>query len=120
MTVSVGAKVLCRQTGNVHWIVKRQITDTHWQLIAPGDNGHYIGRLAGQGDLVELKPAPVYQVGAVILRGGVEHTVASDDGDAVTFTVGASRFATRGGEYLHIPSGNAATISKSDLALEQL
>jgi hypothetical protein len=119
--IAPGAIVICRQTGDTHWVVESHSADGRWRLVSKRLDGRCTSRAAGEGDIVVITPAPTYEVGATIRYHGVEHIIAEAAGDFVTLIVPASRFRTRrGGDHLHIPEGNTVTIPKSDLVLEEL
>lgn len=122
--ISPGAIVMCRQTSDVAWIAERLDFDGRWKVTSKGIDARgravYFGRVAGEGDLTVVTPAPVYQAGETVERNGLNCTVARDLGDAVELIVPASRRPLRGGGALSIPGGNAVTLSKADLALESL
>ena len=122
--IAPGAIVVCRQTGAVAWIVERQEADGRWRVASKeiDDKGREVfnSRTAGQGDLVLIAPAPVFEPGAEIEHDGMQYTVIRDCGDSVELLVPPRRFPLKGGEHLHIPAGNAASIPKSDLVLEDL
>ena len=78
------------------------------------------GRTVGEGDMVLVRDAPSYAAGDMVEHDGVQLTVIEDRGDAVLFSVPASRFRTRGGDYLHVAKGNTTEIDKATIVLEEL
>ena len=121
--IAPGALVTVRQYGLTAWVVERREAG-RWHVVSKGidDRGRavYFGRVAGEGDIALITPAPVYEAGTTVEHNGMQHVVASDNGDSITLTVPDSRRPLRGGGHLHIAAGNTITLAKSDLALEEL
>jgi hypothetical protein len=70
--------------------------------------------------MVLVRAVPTYEPGDIVERNGTKLTVIEDRGDHVLFSVPASRYRTRGGDYLHVASGNTTEIDKATLVLEEL
>ena len=121
--IAPGSIVLCRQTGAAAMVVERREAGG-WRVVCKGidDEGRsvYASRVAGEGDLVLVAPAPTFAVGAMVMHNGLEHTVIDSDGDTVTLSVPGTSRPLRGGGHLHIAAGNNITLSKADLVLEDL
>jgi hypothetical protein len=77
------------------------------------------GITAGEGDLVEIAPAPKYLPGAQVKFNGSTAEVVVDNGDTVTLAIPPKRFCTRAGDHLAIPPSQAV-VDKADLVLETL
>lgn len=124
ISISAGAIVTVRQFGNVAWVVHRRVADGRFKCIgkAVDDRGGEAlsSRTAGEGDVMLITPAPIYEAGTLIERGGVQYTVATDLGDHVELIVPATRFPLKGGGALHLPGGNTITVAKSALTVEAL
>jgi hypothetical protein len=123
----VGAIIQIHRRGDMRWVVTRQEFDAQgranrWHVVSldiDAASGTHNGLTVGEGDLVTLVAAPVYEAGAEVRYEGQDLTVIEDLGDFVKFSVPASRFPLKGGHALTIPSGNTAVIAKSDVVLQQ-
>ena len=122
--ISPGAIVRVYRCGDIAWVVERHEPDGRWRVCckAVDHNGRamFSSRTASENEMVLIQDAPSYQPGATVTHNGVPHAVAADNGDAVELIVPATRRPLRGGGALSIPGGNAVTLSKAELALEQL
>jgi hypothetical protein len=124
--IAPGAVVRVHNHGDVAWVVKRRALDgVRWHvtcksLEASRHRELFSSRIAGEGDIVVVRPAPTYEPGSTVTYNGIEHAVAADNGDSVTLIAPDKRFACDGGDYLLVPGGNTLTVAKGDLVLQEL
>jgi hypothetical protein len=106
------------------WVVERQEPDGRWRVCSCSteyrQRGSYTSRTVGEGAMVLIAPAPTYEAGSVVQYRGVALKVLEDTGPLVRFSVAAKAQPLRGTGAVHVPSGNGAIISKSDLVLHSL
>ena len=98
-------------------MVHRRVADGRFKRIgkAVDDRGGEAlsSRTAGEGDVMPITPAPIYEAGTLIERGGVQYTVATDLGDHVELIVPATRFPLKGGGAPHLPGGNTSPVANA-------
>jgi len=119
--ISSGCIVRINRQGDILWVVHSRTTDGRWKCVRSVNSWRgerFTSLSVGEGDVVLVAAAPVYEVGVAIMHNGIAHVVLADHGDAVELEVPSSRFPLKGGGALSILSGNVITLSKSDLALE--
>jgi hypothetical protein len=99
--IGPGAIVVCRKTGATAWVAERHLSGGQWKLVSKAVDHRgravFSGRIAGEGNVVLIAPAPVYQEGATVEHNGVQHVIAADNGDSITLIVPATRRPLRGG-----------------------
>lgn len=122
--IASGAIVRVRRRGDIAFVVHSRGIDGRWRVVskATDDRSSYAfsSLTVGAGDVIVVKDAPAYEVGAEAEHDGLKHTVSADLGDRVELVAPASRRILNGGGALHIPGGNTVLVAKSDLVLEQL
>ncbi len=122
--IAPGAIVRIRRRGDIAFVVQRRALDGGWRVMSKvvddRSGSVFSGVTVGAGDVIVVKPAPTYEVGAEIEHGGLKHTVSADLGDCVELIAPAFSRPLKGGGALHVPGGNTVTVGKSDLVLEQL
>lgn len=114
--ISPGAVV--RDPRGELWVAHSQTDDgRRWKCTRRLPDGRFSCKIIGQGDLVEVTPAPEFEPGLSILVGGELHTVVRDLGGEIELRVPDRSRRLRGGDYLRVP-GNTVVIAKSDLVAE--
>ena len=124
--ISIGAIVTVKQFGAQLWVVKAPASGGGaWYLSTKGTDPRgratYSGHRAGSGDITVVVEAASYAVGSTVRHSGLDHIVIEDRFDEVELGVPARRVPTQDpSSFVRIPSGNVTTVSKADLALEQM
>lgn len=106
MTFAPGALVKVGNFADSVWVVRCQAGRKGWWHLQRKEVGRatYNTRVAREGELRLVRPAPRFKIGEGVSYTGVVATVIEDLGDLVAVAVGLSR--------LDVP--------KSDLVLERL
>jgi len=122
--ITPGSIVRVFKQGNTAWVVDSRGFDGRWKVVSKAVDGRNRSALSSltvaEGDIVLIKEAPTYAVGAEVRYERVDHEVIEDLGELVRLSVPASSFPLRYGGALRRPSGNSAVISKANLVLESL
>jgi hypothetical protein len=123
--IAPGALVTCRQTGLILYVVDSLAEDgVRWHCRAKrvDQNGRHdiSARTIGEGDLVLVRAAPVYEPHTMVEHEGRFHEVAADNGDSVELITPSSRYPLDGGHALHREAGKRITVDKATLTLELL
>jgi hypothetical protein len=84
------------------------------------DGPNYIGRVAGEGDIVVIADAATYQPGAALKRNRVTYYVVEDLGYAVDLISAQYSTPTKGGEPVTVSAGYVMRCPKADLAMEDM
>jgi hypothetical protein len=123
--ITPGAVVSILRRGDIAYVVVRrdEFHPGRWRCackaIARGLAPAFEGITAGEGDLVEIVPAPTYSPGAQVKYSGSSVEVIADHGDTVELAIPSQRFRTRAGDHLAVPPSKV-TVDKSVLVLEIL
>jgi hypothetical protein len=122
--ISPGAIVRVNRHANIAWVVHSKDLNGRWRCLSKKVDGLNRSALStlivGAGDMILIKEAPTYVVGAEVCYEQIDHTVIEDRGEFVKLAVPSSSFPLAHGGALERPSGNAAVISKANLVLEAL
>ena len=100
--IAAGAIVTCpRATAAQLWVVVRSAPGGSWHCRAKrvDERGRSdtTSRICGPGDLVLVRPAPIYEPNTMIVYGGRYHEASRDLGDAVELIVPDVRLPLHGG-----------------------
>jgi len=124
--IGPGAIACILKHGDIAWVIKWRDTfnDRRWTCVTKridgGGREALTVKTAGEGDIIVIKPAPVYEPGATVTYDGIQYTVHADLGDAVELVVPASRYPLSDGVHLVVAEGNKTTITKAELVLAAL
>ncbi len=96
--ISAGA-IVVDQRGET-WVAHSQTDDgRRCKCVRRFPDGRFSSKSIGQGDLVEVEPASLFEPGLSILHDGEVYDVVQDLGDAVELLTPDRRRLTRAGEH---------------------